>query len=54
MQHCFGFAVAAVGTANMDEGIDEEGMTDEETIVVETIEEIGYGKTDFLNGSYST
>ena len=54
MQHYFGVATVTTDTADMAEGIVEEGMVDEETIGVETIEEIGYGKTDFLNGSYST
>ena len=54
VQHCSGVVAEAIGTSDMDKGIVEEGMVDEETVGVETIEEIGYGKTDFLNGSSST
>ena len=50
-QHYSGVAAA---TADKAEGIVEEGMVDEETVGVETIEEIGYGKNDFLDGSFST
>ena len=38
----------AVGTVGMVEGIVEE-----EIVGVETVEEIGYGKTGFLDGSSS-
>ena len=54
MQHCYGVGAAVAGTNDMAEGIIEEGMVDEETVGVETIEEIGYGKTGFLDGSSST
>ena len=54
MQHCSGIAAVATSTADMVEGIVEEGMVNEEIIGVETIEEIGYGKTEFLDGSSST
>ena len=49
MQHCSGVAVAAVDIVDM-----AEHRVDEETIYVETIEEVGYGKTSFLDGSSST
>ena len=54
MQHCSGVAIAAADTANMAEGIVEEGMVDEEIVGVENVEEIGYGKIDFLDESSST
>ena len=54
MQHCSGVVAAVVGTADMAEGIVEEGMVDEENFGVEIVEEIIYGKTDFLDGSSST
>ena len=53
MQHCSGVATAAAGNADMAEGIVEEGMVDEETIGAETVKDIGYGKTGFLDGSSS-
>ena len=40
-------------TADKDEDIVEEGMIDEETFDVETIEEVGYGETGSLDGSSS-
>ena len=49
MQHCSRVATAVAGTAGMAEGIFEEGI-----VGVETIEEIGYGETVFLDGSSST
>ena len=49
MQHCSGVVDVATGTTGMAEGI-----VDEKTIGVETIEEIGYGETSFLDGSSST
>ena len=38
----------------MAKGIVEEGIVGEETVDVETIEEVGYGETGFLYGSSST
>ena len=35
MQHCSGVAAEAIGTADMDKGIVEEGMVDKETVGVE-------------------
>ena len=49
MQHCSGVAATVAGTTNMAEGIVEEGIVGEETV-----EEIGYGETGFLDGSSST
>ena len=49
MQHCSGVAAATAGTTGMVEGIVEEGIVGEETI-----KEIGYGETGFLDGSSST
>ena len=49
MQHCSRVVVVAGGTVGMDEGI-----VGEETVDVETVEEIGYGETGFLDGSSST
>ena len=43
-----------VDTADMAKGIVEEGMFDEEIIAVETVEEVGYGETGFLDGISST
>ena len=54
MQHCSGVATRTGDTANRVEGIVEEGMVGEETIDVETIEEVDYGETSFLDGSSST
>ena len=54
VQHCSGVATTATGTTGMAEGIVEEGIGGEETIGVETIEEIGYGENGFLNGISST
>ena len=49
-QHYSGVAAA---TADKAEDIVEEGMVDEETFDVETIEEVGYGETSSLDGSSS-
>ena len=54
MHHCSGVVAAATDTTGMDEGTIEEGMVDEENVVVETIEEVGYRETGFLDGSSST
>ena len=54
MQHCSGVATFVVCTTNTDEGIVEEGMVDEGTVVVEIIGEVGYGETSFLDGISST
>ena len=54
MQHCSGVAAAAADTVGMGEGIIKEVIVDEEIVDVENIEEIGYGETDFLDGSSST
>ena len=54
MYHCSGVAAAATNTVGMAEGIVERGMVDEKTVDVETVEEFGYGKTSFLDGSSST
>ena len=54
MQHCSGVAPIAAGTVGMAEGIVEEGIVGEEVADVETVEEIGYGETGFLDGSSST
>ena len=48
MQHCSGVATATVDTADKAEGIVEE------TVDVETVEEVGYGETIFLDGISST
>ena len=44
MQHCSRVAATVVDTTGMAEGIVGE----------ETIEEVGYGETSFLDGSFST
>ena len=49
MKHCSGVVAAVADTTGMAEGI-----VGEETIDVETIEEIGYGENGFLDGSSST
>ena len=49
-QHYSGVAAA---TTDKDEDIVEEGMVDEETFDVETVEEVGYGKIGSLDGSSS-
>ena len=54
VQHCSRVTVATADTADMAEGIVEEGMVNEETIDVETFEEVGSGKSGFLDGSSST
>ena len=52
VQHCFGVAVAAVGTVG--EGIVEEDIAGKGTVNGETIdEEVGYEETDFLDGCFS-
>ena len=48
------YSEVAAATADKVEGLVEEGMVDEETIVAETIEEVDYGETSFLDGSSST
>ena len=50
--HHYSRVIATI--ANMAEGIVEEGMVDEGTVVVEIIGEVGYGETSFLDGSSST
>ena len=49
MQHCSRVAAVATDIAGMAEGI-----VGEENVDVETIEEIGYKETGFLDGSSST
>ena len=51
MQYYFGVVAT---DPDMDEGIVEKGMVNEENVGVETVEEISYGKTGFLDGSSST
>ena len=46
MQNCSGVAAAATGMS--------KGIVGEETVGVESVEEIGYGETGFLDGSSST
>ena len=49
MQHYSKVAAAAAGTVGMAEDTVEEGIVD-----VETVEEVDYGETGFLDGSSST
>ena len=49
MQYCSRVVATTADIIGMVEGIIEE-----ETIDVETMEEVGYEETDFLIGSYST
>ena len=52
VKHCFGVAAAAVRTVG--EGIVEEDIAGEETIIGEIAdEEVGYEETDFLDGIFS-
>ena len=49
MQHCSEVATAAAVIVGMAEDTIEEGIVD-----VETVEEVDYGETSFLDGSSST